>query len=136
MAELRNPPPGIMGWGEFSRWARDRWGMPLPPRPGPGPTYRAAWSQVGVAADRAQAGTGNGHPAEYGPPQRRRVACYARMAPMLSKNSLAHWLVLAAEHGDGYLMDDGSGVRWVPDLEPIQAAYVAGLAVAAMRCGE
>ena len=139
MAELRTAEPDIMGWAEFAQWAHDHHGLPIPDaRRGftQGPTYRAAWAVPGTNIDRAGPGTGTGRPARYGPAERRRVACWARMRPHVAHGRIARWLAQAAEHADGYLMDDGSGVRWVSSLEPIRAAIAAGRAVAAVRCGE
>lgn len=98
---------GDMSYGEFRKWALANHGIRLS-HVGDGAFQNALWPDGG-------AGTGTGHPASYGVRERRRLVCWVRIRGLIEKMRHREWLDEAEYHDTGWLVNDGSGVRWVAD---------------------
>lgn len=122
-----------MTWAEFRAWALDVHHFRFPRYvAGTGAAWRAIWGVDGFHA--AGSGTGTGHPAEYGPVQRRRFAVWLRARKLIKQTRLREWLAAGEPYDDGWLVDDGTGIRWVADptdewKDLIRSGFIA------VKCG-
>jgi hypothetical protein len=103
-----------MTWREFRKWVADESGyvMGRVPR---GADWLRLWSSKQSNIGDARTGTGSGRPAEYGITQQRRFVAWFRLHGLIEKVHIASWLDAAEIHDDGWLVNDGSGIRWVAD---------------------
>lgn len=126
-----------MTWAEFRTWAREAldYEVTLYPPFGVGAAWRAIWGD-GEAYPFASARTltGSGYPAIYGPVQQRRLALWIRGRTLLSKDVMAKWLRAGQDLDDGWLVNDGAGVRWVTDPES-EALDLIRRGFIAIKCG-
>lgn len=122
-----------MTWAEFRQWAWTvhHFRFPLYTA-GTGAAWRAIWGLNGFHA--AGTGTGIGHPAHYGPVQQRRFAVWLRARKVIRQTRLFEWLAAGEPYDDGWLVDDGTGIRWVADpteewKDLIRSGFIA------VKCG-
>lgn len=128
-----------MTWAEFRDWALSALGYHIDPYPfpssAPGAAWRAIWGDgESYPFASARTLTGSGNPAIYGLVQQRRLAIWIRGRSFLNKDVMAEWLKHGEVYHDGWLVNDGEGIRWVADPEPevldlIRRGFVA------VKCG-
>lgn len=126
-----------MTWAEFRVWARGALDYEIEPYPpfGAGPAWRAIWGDGdSYPFQSARTFTGSGYPAEYGPVQQRRLAIWVRGRSILNRDVMAEWLKHGEVHDDGWLVNDGEGIRWVADPEE-EALDLLRRGFVAVKCG-
>ena len=115
-----------MTWAEFRQWAWDAY------------RYRLRESTAGVDIVRiwgtSRIRTGSGVPAVYTLRHQRRLGMWLRIRDLIDQRALASWLAACESYADGWLVNDGSGIRWVADPAPEWDRLLASGFVA-VRCG-
>lgn len=121
-----------MNLAEFRRWAWECHRYRIPAT-GSSPGIRVPFLDNSLSF--AKAGTGTGHRAEYGSLQQRRLTLWLRTRELIDPNQAADWIRIGETHDDGWLVNDGSGIRWVADPTDDWKALLASGFVA-IRCGD
>lgn len=128
-----------MTWAEFRKWALDALGYHI--AYGWGTSTTAAWKAV-WGSDRglkyAKTATRSGKNAVYGNREKLRLAAWLRAQDLVNPKLLAGWLTAAESHDDGWLINTGSGIRWISHDDLLaQAPGIAarGLPLVGIRCG-
>lgn len=120
-----------MNYTEFRRWAWDNHQYRISPH-GDDEGIRAAWLHNYLRGSGG--GTGSGHPATYGLLQQRRFAIWLRTRGLIDKMRVTEWIRAGEDKDIGWLVNDGTGVRWVADPED-EWKDLLGRGFVAIRCG-
>lgn len=116
-----------MRYREFRQWAWEHLGYRLPVAADG--TY---WERLWGRPRTGRAGAGNGHYAEYTAVQQQRLAFWLRARDLIDNKVLAEWTDMGSRYSDGWIVNDGGGIRW--ELQPDWLA-LADRGVVAVRCG-
>lgn len=122
-----------MNWSEFRQWATSRYGYQFGWLIPSGSEWRAIWGR-GTPFEKSRANTGKGNPAEYGVIQQRRFAVWLRARDIVSVAVLHRWIDLGENRPEGWLVNDGSGIRWVAHPER-EAHQLVERGFVAVKCG-
>lgn len=122
-----------MNWGEFRAWAWDTYRYRFTYN-AQGSEWKRLWSSGQANVHRGSANVGSGHSAMYGLAQQRRLAMHLRIRDLIAAEHLAAWLDAAEQHANGWLVNDGDGLRWVRHPEK-EASMLAGRGFIAVKCG-
>jgi hypothetical protein len=124
-----------MTWRQFRAWAWEalNYRIDLYPPHGNGPAWRAIWGDDGPFRT-SRTDTGSGNQAVYGPIQQRRLVLWIRGRHLVDKLQLASWLNFGQSYDDGWLVNDGRGLRWVADPET-EALELTRRGFIAVKCG-
>lgn len=124
-----------MTWAEFQHWSLEALGYRIQgywPR-APGAAWRAIWGS-GTHFMLSRTETGSGNFAVYGPIQQRRLALWLRARTLVAPKLLNRWLDAGENLDSGWLVNDGSGIRWV-DNPAIEATDLLRRGFIAVKCG-
>lgn len=121
-----------MNWAEFRRWAWEVYGYPMPYDSSRTSARYAMWNVV--PGKRGVLGSGTGIEAEYGVIQRRRFAAWLRCRTLIEHPKIGKWLDQAEDYADGWLVNDGSGIRWIEHPE-LEAHDLVSKGFVAIKCG-
>lgn len=120
-----------MTWGEFRKWAWLRHKWRLPPDSAHSSVRYVVWTKP---PHRGRTLTGSGHFADYGVVQQRRLSVWLRTKGLINTSKISAWLDAAELHADGWLVNDGAGIRWIADPEK-EAYQLVARGFVAVRCG-
>lgn len=120
-----------MTWEDFRKWAWEVYRFRL--TDGSDLAWRWIWHRGGSVQD-GRAGTGSGHYVTYGPVQQRRFALWLRARSLVHVFLLADWVKAGEDYDDGWLVNDGGGIRWVADPEA-EALELVRRGFIAIKCG-
>lgn len=120
-----------MTYAEFRQWAWDTHRHRLH-IDGDSEGLRAAWLNGSMKDSRA--GTGSGNHARYGPLQQRRFAIWFRTRGIVDKMHVTEWIRAGEDKTTGWLVNDGTGVRWVANPED-EWKDLLTRGFVAIRCG-
>ena len=113
-----------MTWAEFRQWAWARYRFRVPDSA----AYGGGWRTVHTGRP------GSGNRTIYGIVQQRRLATWLRLRDLIDKRVLTSWLAASESYVDGWLVNDGSGIRWVAD-PALERSELLASGFVAVRCG-
>lgn len=122
-----------MTWAEFRQWALERHGCNIPAAGGGG------WLSIVFRPGTRH--RGSGYDVNYGIEQQRRLAAWLRGRDLFGSKASMNvqvWLAAAQYYDDGWLINTGSGIRWISHddlLAQAPAIHAKGLPLVGIRCG-
>lgn len=128
-----------MTWAEFRRWAWNTYGYRIK---GGSTVLDPAWRPIiglgkahysGQHANAATR-TGSGKSFYYDEGHQLRFAFWLRAKGLLANKVLYDWLDAAERYNYGWLVNDGSGLRWLAQPQR-QAQRLVGRGFVAVKCG-
>lgn len=120
-----------MTYPEFRAWAWKTFGYRIRSDPA---RVDTVWRTLWGGAKSGRAGTGPGNYAVYSEVQQRRFAMWWRARDLVHPYYLSDWLTRSESESDGWLLNDGGGIRWVADPEA-EALELVRRGFIAIKCG-
>ena len=118
---------GRLNRGEFVAWGLAQYGLRLEPI-GTGSIWLALWGKKGAQ-------TGSGYPATYTEVHQRRLAMWMRCRHVVAREVLADWLDASESHSNGWLVNDGTGIRWYETISSSLFSRLLRSGFVAIPCG-
>lgn len=123
-----------MNWSEFRHWCYDTYRFQVKQTYGRTTVWAVVNQTPEVSRWYARNGKGSGHEAVYGLREQHRFAVWLRLRDLVDGVVMNGWLTASESHTSGWLVNDGSGIRWVAEPEK-EAHQLVARGFVAVRCG-